>query len=563
MSARCGWDGLHRLFRWMLGICLFSSLGFAPFAEATDVQGRVFGQWTVDGSPYNIVGDAYVAAGETLRIDPGVSVYFASNCNLKVYGTLLAVGTASDSIVFSSPAATPGYWGSIYIDGASPAAQIRYATIRYASTGLTIVGCAPTIKHVSISSNLNGIDCLSGAVPEISFSTFRGNTNSALRSNGASPRLKGCIFTENALGGIESAVVLANSDSARVTQSQFHDNANAAIDLTASNGVLIANNTMVYNDYGLAVSGGTCEIANNIIVLNGVGIAADSADVQVRYNDVWNNVEADYLDLPPSIGNLTFVNDRGVPCDSFYNISADPMFSNLDSRDLRLTSGSPCIDSGDPTNPAPVEQIGQAPDMGAVEFTGALPVELAGFEYRPGELVWTTRSETNNWGFVVQSASAVDHKWRNIGFVPGHGTTTEPHLYRFPLPAPAREGAAYRLVQIDFDGTRHPSEPLVVTREHAPQEASLALYPNPANPDLQIRLSVPATVDDSAPVRVAVHNLRGQVVRVLNDGVLQPGNHVLRWDGRGPSGTALPSGVYLLVAQVSRQYLVRKFTLLR
>ncbi len=66
--------------------------------------------------------------------------------------------------------------------------------------------------------------------------------------------------------------------------------------------------------------------------------------------------------------------------------------------------------------------------------------------------------------------------------------------------------------------------------------------PNPFNPLTAIRLELPR----SEAVTLAVHDLRGRLVRTVWDGRLPAGGHELVWDGRDARGAAAPSGAYLL-----------------
>ena len=71
----------------------------------TAVSGTISGpgetRWTLAGSPYRLTANTTVAAGATLRIDPGVNVQSAENVRLTVNGRIIAQGTAGQRIVFS------------------------------------------------------------------------------------------------------------------------------------------------------------------------------------------------------------------------------------------------------------------------------------------------------------------------------------------------------------------------------------------------------------------------------------------------------------------------------
>lgn len=70
-------------------------------------------------------------------------------------------------------------------------------------------------------------------------------------------------------------------------------------------------------------------------------------------------------------------------------------------------------------------------------------------------LNWTTLSEINNSGFVIErckvnvSNSGV---WENAGFVTGNGTVNEPRYYSFSDNNLQTGSYKYRLKQTDFNG---------------------------------------------------------------------------------------------------------------
>jgi hypothetical protein len=65
--------------------------------------------------------------------------------------------------------------------------------------------------------------------------------------------------------------------------------------------------------------------------------------------------------------------------------------------------------------------------------------------------------------------------------------------------------------------------------------------PNPFNPATTIEY----TLARGGPVRLAVYDLRGRLVRVLVDGPRSEGRQWARWDGRDAAGRTVPGGVYL------------------
>ena len=85
----------------------------------------------------------------------------------------------------------------------------------------------------------------------------------------------------------------------------------------------------------------------------------------------------------------------------------------------------------------------------------------------------------------------------------------------------------------------------------APDETvnKLGAYPNPCNPSTIIEFEVPCVNSggdgSSSSVRLAVYDSAGRLVKVLFDGVLEPGEYTARWNGMNESGAGVVSGVYI------------------
>ena len=72
--------------------------------------------------------------------------------------------------------------------------------------------------------------------------------------------------------------------------------------------------------------------------------------------------------------------------------------------------------------------------------------------------------------------------------------------------------------------------------------------PNPFNPQTSIRFEVGG--DTPASALVDIFDLRGQKIRTLHSGHLNPGPQSLVWDGRADDGRQLATGVYMARVQV-------------
>lgn len=201
-----------------------------------------------------------------------------------------------------------------------------------------------------------------------------------------------------------------------------------------------------------------------------------------------------------------------------------------------------------------------------------LPITLASFTggIVPGttnhvRLDWRTLSEINNYGFMVQRRTEGDSLFADLpnAFIPGNGTTTEPHDYTFIDSTLGTAGRYhYRLRQIDLDGTSHYSTSIAVdfvvlsVIENAPREFKLTQnYPNPFNPETQITFSV----ENSGPATLQIYNIIGQHVATLFEGNAEAGRYyTLKLNGKG-----LASGIYLYRLQSGKKSDLKKMLLVK
>jgi hypothetical protein len=167
-----------------------------------------------------------------------------------------------------------------------------------------------------------------------------------------------------------------------------------------------------------------------------------------------------------------------------------------------------------------------------------VPVELTSFTASVNEndvtLSWSTATEVNNQGFEVQRS--VNGEFNAIGFIDGHGTTTEVQHYTYLDKKVDAGSYSYRLKQVDINGTFEYSN-VVEVEIVAPAEFALNQnYPNPFNPSTKINFSL--AIDSK--VSLKVFNVLGQEVATLINNTLVSGSHQVDFNA-----SALNSGVYL------------------
>lgn len=90
-----------------------------------------------------------------------------------------------------------------------------------------------------------------------------------------------------------------------------------------------------------------------------------------------------------------------------------------------------------------------------------------------------------------------------------------------------------------------------------------ANFPNPFNPGTVIPFGLPASAAGGIPVRLAVYNIAGQLIRELLDGQMEPGRHTTFWNGRDQAGKPVAAGVYFYRLETPVGTHTRRMTLLK
>jgi hypothetical protein len=187
-----------------------------------------------------------------------------------------------------------------------------------------------------------------------------------------------------------------------------------------------------------------------------------------------------------------------------------------------------------------------------------IPVELTSFTAdvnNNGNVVlnWSTATEINNHMFEIERR-AEDGEYYRIGFVEGHGTTTEPQNYTYVDKTVEIGKYYYRLKQMDYDGRYEYSNEIEVEVNGVLTFNLGQNYPNPFNPSTSIKYSVP----EAGSIRLSVYNIVGEEVAVLFDGFSQSGFFEVSFDASN-----LPSGVYLYKLQSENSVQLKKMMLLK
>jgi len=112
---------------------------------------------------------------------------------------------------------------------------------------------------------------------------------------------------------------------------------------------------------------------------------------------------------------------------------------------------------------------------------GVLPVDLVHFGGHQVEeavqLSWKTTAEINNENWSIQRMDA-SNEWKTIGAISGQGNSYTGHSYTFRDLYPLTGTNYYRLIQVDFDGSRTLSE--VITIDFNLKAKEIQIFPNPS-----------------------------------------------------------------------------------
>ena len=83
--------------------------------------------------------------------------------------------------------------------------------------------------------------------------------------------------------------------------------------------------------------------------------------------------------------------------------------------------------------------------------------------------------------------------------------------------------------------------------------------PNPFNPSTTISFFLPRPVETT----LTLFDVRGKLVRVLAEEVMEEGHHRIVWDGKDENGVEAPSGIYFSRLRAGPETIARKMLILR
>jgi flagellar hook assembly protein FlgD len=145
------------------------------------------------GIEWHLLADLQVNSSCSLTVQAGTRVKMGQYMRIVSYGTLTALGTTDQPIVFTANQATPtaGYWRALLFMPGSSASRLSYVTASYGGrndgysgyAAIYVEGSSPGFDHLSITdSATSGMRIVTaGASPTVTDSTIRTSAGTGLR----------------------------------------------------------------------------------------------------------------------------------------------------------------------------------------------------------------------------------------------------------------------------------------------------------------------------------------------------------------------------------------------
>ncbi len=322
-----------------------------------------------------VAGNVYLTNAKTLTICPGTVVKFLGHYKVNINGTLLAVGTVQDSILFVPEDTYTGWHGLRFNDtpATNDSSIIKYCNFRYGkaindstnnygSGGAVYVYKYDKIRIENSHFTYNNADVDGGCIylreADIKI------TNSLFDFNTA--RSAGAIMISESAAVLDRLTLMNN-----VVNSEWYSSGGALYfggyqsNAVVSN-CLISNNTATKSAGGIYMWACSPLLINNTIVNNkatgnyGGAIFSNGATPTIKNTIIWGNEAPSYSQIKGNITSMEYSDVQGGGFPGMGNIDVNPKFVNSvngvghqytgTAANWKLKYNSPCINRGDPSS---------------------------------------------------------------------------------------------------------------------------------------------------------------------------------------------------------------------
>jgi len=379
---------------------------------STDVSGNQSGNWNLAESPYNIIGEITVPAGETLSIDTGVEVVAMGNYKINALGNILAIGTLNDTIRFHGEGGF--FWGGIRLEDETNSSTFSYCRISNTDDmndyGIHSINSPVHISFSLFDDHQKGLQFSGMASNDPSYMEIKHSKVMKIQKSGitvvdnSNVLIDSCEVTRCAIGGSPyGAIQLSlqnNSHSCNptITKNYIHHNDMHGIAMANLFGYdnmapTVEYNEVAYNYTGIYLYAGKGtytwnHIHHNFVENNansgaGVMLYGNDADAVFTYNEIHHNYTGFYLTdgATANLGNLNNAdpNDDGYNCiyDNIFYTGEEFSVYNASSADVTAEN---CVWDDDPAIDVSIVDGNDNPAYGIVDYEPTLS------PYAPPEL---------------------------------------------------------------------------------------------------------------------------------------------------------------------------------
>lgn len=299
--------------------------------------------WSLANSPYTITGNILVNPGVTLTIEAGVTIEVNSGLGLQSSGEVIAIGTPSSRILFTSSSSNPssGDWAGIsllnqsidpsfdsmgnYVSGTIfKNVDIKYTGqqswsggIKATNADIFMDGCTITegdqygIFLSSTNDNLTIRNCLienhtftgiyfssQNGLAEITDSKIENNQEHGLLLVGENFIVSDNLFRNNGTGFVGAAITVAPNGSSSssnkiIRKNKFIDHERVTIKIEIGSLTEISQNIFLNTQRAVVTEEANIRVDSNVFVNNSMIIKDHRGkDLSMKYNHIINNNKA-------------------------------------------------------------------------------------------------------------------------------------------------------------------------------------------------------------------------------------------------------------------------------